>query len=125
MEITDIKIRKVETEGKLKAYVTITFDRCFVVHNVKVIDGRNGAFVAMPSRRTKSGEFKDVAHPISAEFRRVLEERVIAAYRAAETVLPEDRTEGASEPTPDAGAEDRTQDAPEPDADRDEEREGQ
>lgn len=85
MEITDIKVRRVAAEGKLKAYVTLTFDRCFVVHNVKVIDGRSGIFVAMPSRRTKAGEFKDVAHPISSEFRRALEERVIAAYREALT----------------------------------------
>ena len=59
MEITDIRIRKVDTEGKLKAYVTVTFDDCFVVHNVKIIEGDNGAFIAMPSRKTKNGEYKD------------------------------------------------------------------
>ena len=81
MEITDIRIRKVESEGKLKAYVTITFDGCFVVHNVKVIEGRSGVFIAMPSRRTKNGEYKDVAHPINTEFRGVLQRRILEAYQ--------------------------------------------
>ena len=56
MEITDIRIKKVSTEGKLKAYVTVTFDDCFVVHNLKIISGKAGTFIAMPSRRTKTGE---------------------------------------------------------------------
>lgn len=80
MEITDIRIRKVESEGKLKAYVTVTFDGCFVVHNVKVIEGRSGVFIAMPSRRTKTGEYKDVAHPINTEFRGELQRRILSAY---------------------------------------------
>lgn len=63
MEVTDIRIRKVSAEGKLKAYVTVTFDECFVVHNVKIIEGKSGMFIAMPSRRTKT-EYKDIAHPI-------------------------------------------------------------
>ena len=80
MEITDIRIRKVESEGKLKAYVTVTFDACFVVHNVKVIEGRSGVFIAMPSRRTKNGEYKDVAHPINTDFRAELQSRILEAY---------------------------------------------
>ena len=80
MEITDIRIRKVETEGKLKAYVTVTFDDCFVVHNVKIIEGDNGAFIAMPSRKTKNGEYKDVAHPINTDFRNMLQDRIIDSY---------------------------------------------
>lgn len=64
MEITDIRIRRVSSEGKLKAYVTVTFDNCFVIHNVKIIEGKAGAFIAMPSRKTKTGEYKDIAHPI-------------------------------------------------------------
>ena len=80
MEITDIRIRKVSTEGKLKAYVTVTFDDCFVVHNVKIIEGKNGAFIAMPSRKTKKGEYKDVAHPINSDFRGVLQERILEEY---------------------------------------------
>ncbi|MDC7221948.1 MAG: septation regulator SpoVG [Spirochaetales bacterium] len=87
MEITDIRIRKVDTEGKLKAYVTVTFDDCFVVHNVKIIEGDNGAFIAMPSRKTKNGEYKDVAHPINTDFRNMLQDRIIESF---ENMGPED-----------------------------------
>jgi stage V sporulation protein G len=80
MDITDIRIRKVNADGKLKAYVTVTFDESFVVHNVKVIEGENGIFIAMPSRRTKNGEYKDVAHPINTEFRAVLQDRILDEY---------------------------------------------
>jgi len=80
MEITDIRVRRVTTEGKLKAYVTVTFDNAFVVHNVKVIEGKNGAFIAMPSRKTKNGEYKDVAHPISSEFRGKLQDMILEEF---------------------------------------------
>jgi stage V sporulation protein G len=80
MEITDIRIRKVSSEGKLKAYVTVTFDQCFVIHNVKIIEGKTGVFIAMPSRKTRTGEYKDVAHPITPEFRGRLQERILAEY---------------------------------------------
>ncbi|HDQ15142.1 MAG TPA: septation protein SpoVG [Sediminispirochaeta sp.] len=80
MDITDIRIRKVGTEGKLKAYVTVTFDDCFVVHNVKIIEGKNGSFIAMPSRKTKRGEYKDVAHPINSDFRGQLQDRILEEY---------------------------------------------
>lgn len=93
MEITDIRIRRVSADGKLKAYVTVTFDDCFVVHNVKVISGRDGAFIAMPSRRTKMGEYKDVAHPISSEFRSILQEKILKAYE----VNSEDESEETDE----------------------------
>jgi stage V sporulation protein G len=81
MEITDIRVRRVTTEGKLRAYVTVTFDNVFVVHNVKVIEGKNGAFIAMPSRKTKSGEYKDVVHPISSDFRGLLQDRILVEYK--------------------------------------------
>ncbi len=84
MDITDIRIRKVTAEGKLRAYVTVTFDDCFVVHNVKVIEGKNGAFIAMPSRKTKTGEYKDVAHPINSVFRTSLQDRILDAYNSFE-----------------------------------------
>lgn len=61
MQITELRIRKVDDDTKLRAYVTVTFDNCFVVHNVKVIEGQNGLFIAMPSRKTATGEYKDVA----------------------------------------------------------------
>ena len=82
MQITELRIRKVEDEGKLRAYVTVTFDNCFVVHNVKIIEGKTGLFIAMPSRKTASGEYKDVAHPISPEFRNELQETIISEYNA-------------------------------------------
>ncbi len=82
MDITDIRIRKVNADGKLKAYVTVTFDDSFVVHNVKIIEGENGVFIAMPSRKTKSGEYKDVAHPINTAFRTRLQDRILEEYES-------------------------------------------
>ena len=86
MQITDVRIRKVEGEGKLKAYVTVTIDDCFVVHNVKIIEGKTGLFIAMPSRKTANGEYKDVAHPISPDFRNELQEKILAEYNAGNFV---------------------------------------
>ena len=83
MQITDVRIRKVEAEGKLKAYVTITFDDCFVVHNVKIIEGTSGLFIAMPSRKTANGEYKDVAHPISPDFRNAIQSKILDEYNAS------------------------------------------
>jgi stage V sporulation protein G len=82
MQITEIRIRKVPAEGKLLGYVTVTFDNCFVVHNVKIIEGKEGKFIAMPSRKTSSGEYKDVAHPISPEFRQTLQDAILSEYEA-------------------------------------------
>ena len=82
MQISEIRIRKVTAEGKLKAYVTITFDGCFVIHNVKIIEGKTGLFIAMPSRKTSTGEYKDVAHPITPEFRTELQDKILAEYEA-------------------------------------------
>ena len=86
MDITDIRIRKVDTEGKLKAYVTITFDDCFVVHNLKIISGQAGTFVAMPSRKTKKGEYKDIAHPINSEFRNVIQSKILEEFEKTESI---------------------------------------
>ena len=80
MKITEVRIRKLGSEGKLKAYAAVTFDECFVVHNIKVIDGKAGLFVAMPSRKNMDGEYMDVAHPISPDFRTELQEAIIVAY---------------------------------------------
>lgn len=81
MDISEVRVRKVNQAGKLKAYVTVTFDDQFVVHNIKVIEGRDGDFIAMPSRQLANGEFKDVAHPISSEFREYLQRVVMEAYQ--------------------------------------------
>ena len=87
MDITDIRIRKVSADGKLKAYVTVTFDDSFVLHNVKIIEGENGVFIAMPSRKTKSGEYKDVAHPINTAFRTRLQERILREYEQMDDAM--------------------------------------
>lgn len=85
MEITDIRVKKIVTENsaesKMKAVVSVTFDDCFVVHDIKIIDGQEKLFTAMPSRKTQDGEFKDVAHPINREMRVKLEEAILEKYQ--------------------------------------------
>ena len=83
MQITDVRVRKVAKEGKLKAVVSITIDDEFVVHDIKVIEGHNGLFIAMPSRKVGEGNFRDIAHPINAEMRQVVEDAVLKAYHEA------------------------------------------
>ncbi|ADY13761.1 septation regulator SpoVG [Sphaerochaeta globosa] len=92
MDISEVRVRKVNQTGKLKAYVTVTFDSQFVVHNIKVIEGRDGDFIAMPSRQLANGEFKDVAHPISSDFRDHLQKVIMEAYASdtGETALEEE-----------------------------------
>ena len=84
MEITDIRVKKVASEGKMKAVASVTFDNAFAVHDVKVIEGPEKLFVAMPSRRTPDGEYRDIAHPINSDMRNMLESKVLAAYDAIE-----------------------------------------
>lgn len=88
VEITDIRIKKVASEGKMKAVASVTFDNAFAVHDVKVIEGPEKLFVAMPSRRTPDGEYRDIAHPINSEMRNILENKVLAAYDAIEDEIP-------------------------------------
>ena len=83
MNITDVRVRKINAEGKMKAVVSVTFDDAFVVHDVKVVEGMNGIFVAMPSRKTPEGEYRDIAHPISAAAREVIQQAVLKAYQEA------------------------------------------
>lgn len=80
MEITDIKVRKINAEGRMKAVVSVTFDDAFVVHDIKVIEGQEKLFIAMPSRKTPDGEFKDIAHPINAEMREILQTKILSKY---------------------------------------------
>ncbi len=80
MQITDIKVRKINAEGRMKAVVSVTFDDAFVVHDIKVIAGQEKLFIAMPSRKTPDGEFKDIAHPINAEMRELLQDMILAKY---------------------------------------------
>ena len=84
MRITDIRIRKITREGKVKAVASITLDDCFAVHDIKVISGKDGLFVAMPSRPTSDGGFRDVAHPINSETRSYLKDEIIKAYNEVE-----------------------------------------
>ena len=83
MHITDVKIRKVFTEGPMLAVASITLDEAFVVHDVKVILASGRRFIVMPSRKTPDGTYRDIAHPITADFRAYVEEKVLAAYEEA------------------------------------------
>ena len=80
MNITDVKIRKINVEGKLKSVASVTFDDVFVVHDIKIIEGTDKLFVAMPSKKTPDGEYRDIAHPINAETREMLQSKIIEKY---------------------------------------------
>ena len=82
MEITEVRVH-LRNEDKLKAFATVTFDNCFVVRNMKIISGNKGLILCMPSRKLPDGAYKDIAHPINMEFRKLLEERVMACYKDA------------------------------------------
>jgi stage V sporulation protein G len=102
MDITDVKVFPVDEE-KLRAYVTITLDGCFVVRDLKVIHGNTGLFVAMPAKKRKDGTYKDIAHPLNAEMREKMERIVLAEYeKAARTgAAPMKRADAESYPDPD------------------------
>lgn len=102
MTITQVKVFPVNEE-KLKAYVSIVFDACFLVSDLKIIQGPNSLFISMPSKRKKNGEFKDVAHPLNRETREMIEKHVLAEYERVKTSAP------AAPPTPPAPV-----DSPEP-----------
>lgn len=80
MKITDIRVRKIIREGRLRAVVSVTFEEMFVVHDIKIIEGDDGMFIAMPSRKTEDGQYRDITHPINTEFRKYMQESIIAAY---------------------------------------------
>ncbi len=80
MKITDVRIRKVTAEGKMKAIVSVTFDDEFVVHDIKIIDGQNGLFIAMPSRKMGEGDFRDIAHPLTSETRNRIKDAIFEEY---------------------------------------------
>ena len=83
MQITDVRVRKVAKEGKLKAVVSITMDDEFVVHDIKVIEGEKGLFIAMPSKKALDGEYRDIAHPINSETRERIQSMILAKYEEA------------------------------------------
>ncbi|WP_147532959.1 septation regulator SpoVG [Bacillus marasmi] len=80
MEVTDVRLHRVNTDGRMRAIASITLDNEFVVHDIRVIDGNEGLFVAMPSKRTKDGEFRDVCHPINSMVRGKIQEAVLGEY---------------------------------------------
>ena len=82
MQITDVRIRKVDKEGKMRAVVSITIDDEFVVHDIKVIEGEKGLFIAMPSRKASDGEYKDIAHPINSATRENIQKIILEKYEA-------------------------------------------
>lgn len=84
MQVTDVRLRRVISEGRMKAIASITIDHEFVVHDIRIIDGNSGLFVAMPSKRTPDGEFRDVAHPISSSSREKIQQAVLFAYTNAD-----------------------------------------
>jgi len=82
LEITDIRIRQMTNDEKMKAVVSVTFDNCFVVHDIKIIEGQSKFFIAMPSRKTPDNEYKDIAHPINIEMRELLQDRILEKYQS-------------------------------------------
>lgn len=95
MNVTDVRIRKINDEGKMKAVVPVTFDDEFVVHDIKIIDGQNGLFVAMPSRKMGEGDFRDIAHPLLWETRNKIKNAIFEEYEKA---LAEKEKEKEEEP---------------------------
>ena len=85
MNITDVRVRKVETDGKMKAVVSITIDDEFVIHDIKVIEGDKGVFIAMPSRKSADGQYRDIAHPINSETRSALQAMILEKYELADS----------------------------------------
>jgi len=89
MKITEVRAKRVNGDNRLVGIAAITIDECFVVHELRIIEGKNGLFVAMPSRKMPNGEFKDVAHPINTETRSTIEQAVLDAFNQ----LPEEKAE--------------------------------
>ncbi len=83
MQITDVRVRQITTDSKMKAVVSVTIDNEFVVHDIKVIEGEKGLFIAMPSRKSPDGEYRDIAHPINSEVREYLQKLILEKYQEA------------------------------------------
>ncbi|NLK71846.1 MAG: septation regulator SpoVG [Clostridiales bacterium] len=87
MNVTDVRVRKVSDDGKMKAIVSVTFDDEFVVHDIKIIEGQNGLFIAMPSRKMGEGDFRDIAHPLNSETRNKIKEAIFSEYDKAKNEM--------------------------------------
>lgn len=90
MTITDVRVRKIAKEGKMKAIVSVTIDEEFVVHDIKVIEGEKGLFIAMPSRKAADGEYRDIAHPINSATRDMIQSVILSKYEMTAMDLPEE-----------------------------------
>lgn len=97
MKITDVRVRVVNRESKMKAVVSVTFDEAFVVHDIKVIEGEKGLFVAMPSKKTSDGEYRDIAHPINGDMRAVLQDAILEKFDQVLRELPEEKQDQTEE----------------------------
>ena len=97
MQITDIRIRQIAKEGKMKAVVSVTFDEAFVVHDIKIIEGQNGLFIAMPSRKMGEGDFRDIAHPLVSETRNKIRDAIFEEYERVLTEKAADNAEFGSD----------------------------
>lgn len=89
MKVTDVRLRKIQTDGRMKALVSITLDEAFVIHDLRVIEGNSGLFVAMPSKRTPDGEFRDIAHPINSDMRQEIQDAVMKVCDETDEVIPD------------------------------------
>jgi stage V sporulation protein G len=92
MQITDVRVRKITKEGKMRAIVSITIDDVFVIHDIKVIEGEKGMFIAMPSKQSADGEYRDIAHPINSETREQIQRTILQSYEKA-LLLPDHTAE--------------------------------
>ncbi|AMY05687.1 MULTISPECIES: septation regulator SpoVG [Staphylococcus] len=97
MKVTDVRLRKIQTDGRMKALVSITLDDAFVVHDLRVIEGNSGLFVAMPSKRTPDGEFRDIAHPINSDMRQEIQDAVMKVYDETDEVIPDKNAQPSSD----------------------------
>lgn len=100
MNITDVRIRKVNDDGKMKAVVSITFDDEFVVHDIKIIEGQNGLFIAMPSRKMGEGDFRDIAHPLVSETRNKIRDAIFEEYEKVLTQKSAEESDTTEEAAP-------------------------
>lgn len=97
MKVTDVRLRKIQTDGRMKALVSITLDDAFVIHDLRVIEGNSGLFVAMPSKRTPDGEFRDIAHPINSDMRQEIQDAVMKVYDETDEVIPDKNAQPSSD----------------------------
>ena len=102
MKVTDVRLRKIQTDGRMKALVSITLDEAFVIHDLRVIEGNSGLFVAMPSKRTPDGEFRDIAHPINSDMRQEIQDAVMKVYDETDEVIPDKNATSDNEETDEA-----------------------